>query len=186
VTDGTQSHPRSRQYPAPVLQQVRQEETCLALSRLGSIAVTFLQLPDGKLSTVAALQSNQNICRDYLEARSPKIIFLPWRHDPHPDHRATWRLLTNAIVDARVIVRSIEYPIWGWDVQQLHHLPNPDQMQAWRLDIQAVLGAKRQAIAAYRSQITNLIDDDPEGFRLTPAMLAHFTQPWEVYFEEIT
>jgi hypothetical protein len=43
---------------------------------------------------------------------------------------------------------------------------------------------KQQAIAAYRSQTTNLIDDDPEGFRLTPEMLANFAHPWEVYLEE--
>jgi LmbE family N-acetylglucosaminyl deacetylase len=188
VTDGTQSHPRSRKYPAPVLEQLRQQETCLALSVLGMPpeAVTFLRLPDGELSTAAALRSTQNICRDYLKALAPKIVFLPWRHDPHPDHRATWQLLTDAIVDSDIVARLVEYPIWGWDVQQLHRLPAPTQVQAWRLDIQAVLDVKQQAIAAYRSQITNLIDDDPEGFRLTPVMLAHFTQPWEVYFEEIT
>ena len=43
---------------------------------------------------------------------------------------------------------------------------------------------KQQAIASYHSQITNLIDDDPQGFRLTPEMLANFTPPVEVYLEE--
>jgi LmbE family N-acetylglucosaminyl deacetylase len=187
MTDGTQSHPRSRKYPAPVLQQLRQQETRLALSRLGvaSKAVTFLQLPDGKLTTAAALHVNQSACQDYLKALTPKIIFLPWRHDPHPDHRATWQLLTNAIADSGIAARLIEYPIWDWDAQQSDRPPRSDQIQAWRLNIQAVLGVKQRAIAAYRSQITNLIDDDPEGFRLTPAMLANFAQPWEVYFEEI-
>ena len=42
---------------------------------------------------------------------------------------------------------------------------------------------KQEAIACYRSQITNLIDDDPEGFRLTPEMLLNFARPWEVYLE---
>jgi hypothetical protein len=47
-----------------------------------------------------------------------------------------------------------------------------------------VVELKQQAIAAYCSQTTDLIDDDPEGFRLTPEMLANFTRPWEVYIEE--
>jgi hypothetical protein len=46
-----------------------------------------------------------------------------------------------------------------------------------------VVELKQQAIAFYRSQTTNLIDDDPEGFCLTPEMLANFTRPWEVYLE---
>lgn len=54
----------------------------------------------------------------------------------------------------------------------------------WRLDISQVVKLKQQAIATYRSQTTNLIDDAPEGFRLTPQMLANFTRPWEVYLEE--
>ena len=56
-------------------------------------------------------------------------------------------------------------------------------MTSWLLDIGAVVELKQQAIAAYRSQTTDLIDDDPEGFRLTDVMLANFTRPWEVYFE---
>jgi LmbE family N-acetylglucosaminyl deacetylase len=187
ITDGTQSHPRSRKYPAPILQQLREQETRSAMSRLGvaSGAVTFLQLSDGKVADAVALQSAQSICRNYLKGIAPKTIFLPWRHDPHPDHRATWQLLKDAIVDTGIAARLIEYPIWDWDIQQSNHLPDSSQMQAWRLNIQNVLGMKQRAIGAYRSQTTDLIDDDPAGFRLTPTMLAHFTQPWEVYFEEI-
>lgn len=187
ITDGTQSHPRSRKYPAPLLQQLRQQETRLALSLLGVApgAITFLQMPDGEMTKAAALQSNQNICCNYLKAIAPKIIFLPWRHDPHPDHQATWQLVTHAMADCSLAARLIEYPIWDWDVQQSSQLPHGPQIEAWRLDIQSVLAVKQRAIAAYQSQTTDLIDDDPGGFRLSPAMLAHFTQSWEVYFEEI-
>jgi LmbE family N-acetylglucosaminyl deacetylase len=189
ITDGTQSHPRSRKYPALALQQLRQQETCVALTVLGMTpeAITFLRLPDGELATAIMMPVTQIRCRNYLKTLAPKTIFLPWRYDPHPDHRATWRLITDAITVCDIKnVRLIEYPIWDWDIQQSTQLPNANQISSWRLDIQAVLDVKQQAIAAYQSQTTNLIDDDPEGFRLTPAMLAHFNQPWEVYFEEIT
>ncbi|MBC8083476.1 MAG: hypothetical protein H7Z21_09715, partial [Hymenobacter sp.] len=40
------------------------------------------------------------------------------------------------------------------------------------------------AIAAHRSQLApGIIDDDPTGFLLSPAMLAHFAQPFEAYVE---
>lgn len=187
MTDGTQSHPRSRKYPAPVLQQLRQQETLDALATLGvdRAAVTFLQLTDGAVPTLATLEQPQAACRAYLAAIAPKTIFLPWRHDPHPDHRATWQLIHSAIMGMRPAPRLIEYPIWDWDTEQSGGLPNSAQVAGWRLDIQTVVSLKQRAIAAYQSQITDLIDDDPEGFRLTPEMLANFTRSWEVYFEEI-
>jgi LmbE family N-acetylglucosaminyl deacetylase len=187
ITDGTQSHPRSVKYPPSRLQQLRQQETRLALKRLGMApgSVTFLHLPDGEMTAAASIQSNQDICRNYLKAIAPKIIFLPWRHDPHPDHQATWRLVKHAMADCDISARLIEYPIWDWDAQQSNLLPKATEIQAWRLDIRSVLTVKQRAIAAYQSQTTDLIDDDPTGFRLSPEMLTHFAQPWEVYFEEM-
>ena len=46
-----------------------------------------------------------------------------------------------------------------------------------------VLPRKRFAIAAHRSRTTGLIDDDPGGFRLSPAVLAQLDTPWEIYLE---
>jgi hypothetical protein len=77
-------------------------------------------------------------------------------------------------------LREVEYPIWDWDVQQRGNW-DKTRFSSWRLDISFVLKLKQKAIASYRSQITNLIDDDPQGFRLTPEMLANFTRPVEVY-----
>ena len=188
ISDGTQSHPRSLKYPAPVLQQLRQQETLEALTILGvdRAAVTFLRLPDGAVETLMNLEEHQAACGTYLEAIAPKTIFLPWRYDPHSDHRATWQLIHSAIAHLRVSPRLIEYPLWDWDSSQRREWPKSAQITGWRLDIQSVVSLKQQAIAAYRSQITDLIDDDPEGFQLTPEMLANFMHPWEVYFEEIS
>ena len=113
---------------------------------------------------------------------APRTIFLPWRSDPHPDHRATWQIMHTAIANLEQSPQLIEYPIWDWDPEQRGSIPN--QVTGWRLDISSVLELKLQAIAAYRSQTTDLIDDDPEGFRLQPEMLANFARPWEVYLEE--
>lgn len=179
ISDGTLSHPRSRKYPAPALRALRESETLAAMSLLGVEAsdVTFLGLPDGAIATQPSAQ-----VKDAVAKCCPNTIFLPLRYDPHPDHRATWQLIQNTLVDLP-LPRIIEYPIWDWDTKQRGNLPEPDRVRAWRLDISQVVELKQQAIAAYRSQTTNLIDDDPEGFRLTPEMLANFTHPWEVYLE---
>lgn len=117
----------------------------------------------------------------YLNDLTPSTIFLPWRKDPHPDHRASWQLFTTACKQLTYCPRLIEYPIWDWDKEQRQDFPV--SINAWRLDISKVLELKRQAIAQYHSQISDLIKDDPEGFRLTPEMISNFTQPWEIYLE---
>ncbi len=203
VSDGKQSHPNSIAYSPFALQQLRERESLAALALLGVApeAVTFLSLPDGAVPSAPTVvttrrtgfgEDRRRIRRlkyeaalasivQYLIELTPSIIFLPWRKDPHPDHRASWQLFTTASKNLNYKPRIIEYPIWDWDKEQRQDFPN--SVNAWRLDITRVLELKRQAIAQYRSQISNLIDDDPEGFRLTPEMIFNFTQPWEIYLE---
>lgn len=187
VSDGTLSHPRSIKYPAPALRKLREQETLAAMQILGveSTMVTFLGLPDGGIANFVSTQSTYTTCATYLNAVSPKTIFLPWRYDPHPDHRATWHLIHQTISQRSLTPRIIEYPIWDWDQAQQGTVKDTANITGWRLDIDTVKERKQQAIAQYRSQITDLIDDDPEGFRLTPEMLANFSHSWELYFEEI-
>jgi LmbE family N-acetylglucosaminyl deacetylase len=189
MSDGTLSHPRSLRYPARRLKAVRAAETLEALSILGVAApnVTFLGLPDGSIPTLNSPQLHAAVarCCTHLQALQPRTIWLPLQSDPHPDHRATWRLIQAALMNLHLSPRIIEYPIWDWDLAQRGEFSNTSTQTAWRLDIQAVLPNKLKAIAAYRSQTTDLINDDPEGFRLTPDMLANFERPWELYMEEI-
>ena len=56
-----------------------------------------------------------------------------------------------------------------------------DAPAGWRLDVARHLPAKRRAIAAHASQHGGLVTDDPTGFRLPPAFLSMFDQPFETY-----
>jgi LmbE family N-acetylglucosaminyl deacetylase len=183
VSDGTRSHPHSLKYPASKLQKLRESETLTALNLLGLDAknVTFLGLQDG--SVLTEYRSAINSCCSYLTQINPQIIFLPWRYDPHRDHRGSWELVNTALSSLSLNPKIIEYPIWDWDEQQRGNVIESEKIRCWRLNISTVVEMKQQAISAYRSQITDLIDDDPEGFRLTPDMLANFVSPWEVYME---
>jgi LmbE family N-acetylglucosaminyl deacetylase len=188
ISDGTGSHPNSQKYPAPILQSIRSQETCTALAILGvdRSAITFLNLKDGAIPDVTSpkFHAAKVRCRNYLQATLPDTIFVPWRLDPHPDHRATWQLIQAAILNLEIIPQVIEYPIWDWDILQ-QTKADLSQITGWRLDIQSVLVQKTQAIESYQSQLGQLIDDDPHGFCLSAEMLANFTRPWEVYFEQI-
>ncbi|WP_309738926.1 PIG-L deacetylase family protein [Chamaesiphon sp. OTE_20_metabat_361] len=189
VSDGTGSHPNSQKYPAHILQAVRSQETISALKLLGVSPpdITFLQLKDGAVPTVTSpsFLDAKTLCRNYLQATLPDTIFLPWRHDPHADHRASWQLIQAAILSLGIAPQIIEYPIWDWDRHQQRQVADLSRIVGWRLDISSVLAQKTQAIGLYRSQLGQLIDDDPDGFCLSSEMLANFTRPWEVYFEEI-
>ncbi len=179
VSDGTLSHPNSKKYPPLALRELRESETIAALAILGveANAIAFLRLPDG------AVSSKKPDLSSYLTQVAPEIVFLPLRYDPHPDHRASFELVSNALTSLNMSARRVEYPIWDWDDSQSKNWDN-SKLKSWRLDISFVGELKQKAIACYRSQITNLIDDDPQGFRLTEEMLANFNRPVEVYLEE--
>jgi LmbE family N-acetylglucosaminyl deacetylase len=191
MSDGTMSHPNSTQYPAPARRYIREQETRSAMALLGvkPERITFAGLPDSAIPMLTApgFSAAVSTCQDYLKTIAPQTIFLPWRQDPHADHRATWQIVQAVLAqfnrDSRY-PRIIEYPIWDWDIEQ-RGTEHPASLQAWRLDIQTVKALKQKAIATYRSQVTDLIHDDPQGFRLSVEMLKHFDQPWELYLEEI-
>jgi LmbE family N-acetylglucosaminyl deacetylase len=187
VSDGTGSHPHSRRYPPAALCALREQEARDALALLGvpPEAVSFLGLPDryvpfpddnGFPAALAAV-------RDLLANLRPATVLLPWRRDPHCDHRASWQLVTEALQHEGQTPRLLEYPIWVYELAAHGDAPTDGETRAWRLDIASVLPTKLAAVQAHRSQLGQLIDDDPDGFCLTPRILAHFSRPYEVYLE---
>jgi LmbE family N-acetylglucosaminyl deacetylase len=94
---------------------------------------------------------------------------MPWRRDPHCDHRESWRLAQTAIGSAKNNARVFEYAIWLDELSQPEDFPQPREVESVMFDISPAVGAKRAAISAHHSQTTNLINDDPKGFRLATA-----------------
>ncbi len=190
ISDGTKSHPTSQKYPPARLRDLRESEAREALARLGvpAAASAFLRLPDGAVPSDSAIGFAEAVrgCRAYLEDVTPQTILLPWRRDPHPDHRATSQIIQAALAELTNKPRVLEYPVWAWERAAPEDLPQPHETAAFRLDIGSVAVVKRQAIAAHVSQVTHLIDDDPLGFWLSPEVLAHFERPWEVYLEVLS
>ena len=190
VSDGTGSHPNSLKYPAPVLRELRESEAKEALNALGVPAscTAFLRLPDGAVpsSGSGGFDKAVALCAAYLAEALPETILLPWRRDPHPDHRATSQILQAALSRQTPAPRLLEYPVWAWERAVLEDIPHAHEASAFRLDIGEIAGVKRSAIDAHRSQVTRMIDDDPQGFWLSPEVIAHFERPWEVYLETLS
>lgn len=187
VSDGTGSHPNSRAYPPHRLRDTREAEARAALALLGvsAEAVRFLRLPDTAVPRPGQPDFAAAVARvgAALDTAAPQTILLPWRRDPHCDHRAAWELVHAALAGQTARPRLLEYPIWVWELGGPDDLPRADEVRGWRLAIDEVLPQKAAAIAAHRSQTTALIDDDPTSFRLLPEVLAHFADPWEIFLE---
>lgn len=189
ISDGTLSHPNSKQFPAPALGELREREMLAALEILGvtSDKATFWRYRDRSVPDSKSGDFGQAVerCRSYLQQVKPQTVLLPWRRDPHPDHRASTEIIFETVRMLGQAPRLIEYPIWIWELAEASDAPRADEVRAWRLDISSANEQKQTAIMAHRSQTTDLIKDDPNGFRLTPEILANFAAPFEIYLESI-
>ncbi|WP_019949389.1 PIG-L deacetylase family protein [Hymenobacter aerophilus] len=188
MSDGTMSHPNSAKFPAPARQALRETELRLALVELGLRADCLLPLglPDGQVPGPEQPAGAAAVSRlvEFLQEKQPATVLCPWRRDPHPDHRATSQLVRAALAQLPQPPRLLEYVVWAWERAAPADLPRPDEVSGWQLDISPVLAEKQRAIAAHACQLPgSVIDDDPDGFTLAPAMLAHFASPTEVYLE---
>ena len=183
LTDGSGSHPGSLTFLPPRLAALRAQEVRDATARLG-LPPDNLQLlgaTDGSAPTdgpeFAALAQR---LAEFVQARDIATICATWRHDPHCDHFAAALLAAN--VCRFTGARHLSYPVWSWTLPDDSELPGLPQ--GARLDIAPHLPAKRRAIAAHASQLTGLIADASDAFRLAPSFLALFDRSWEVFIRE--
>ena len=183
LTDGAGSHPHSRAYPATRLSALRMEEARKAIVALGlsEDRIDFLGLPDGHVSS-RGRQFNDAAAHiaQYARSHGVRAICTTLPHDPHPDHQAAYWL--GRRVAREVGARLLGYPVWTWTLPPTGWLPLMP-LRGARLDIAHHLAAKQRAIACHRSQITDLIQDDPTAFRMSPAFLAIFDWPFEVFVD---
>lgn len=183
LSDGTLSHPNSKEYPAEKLRDLREKELIEASAILGVAEenIIFGRYPDRNVPTIGdqRFETSVKSISKMLEAIKPHSIFVPWRRDPHPDHQASFQLINSAeTYNAKIY----EYPIWLKELGQSGDEPTSDESMPFRLNISSVLAQKQDAISKHRSQITDLINDDPNGFRLSQQMLDQFNVPYETFF----
>lgn len=183
LSDGTLSHPNSKKYPAEKLRDLRENEMLDAAEILGVTAenIIFCRYPDRNVPTIQHEGFDASVASisKLMDKIKPQSIFVPWRRDPHPDHQAAFQLISNAeTFNAKIY----EYPIWLKELGEQGDLPTAEEAMPFRLNIAKVLDKKHRAISQHRSQITDLISDDPEGFRLSEEMLSQFNVPYETFF----
>jgi LmbE family N-acetylglucosaminyl deacetylase len=81
---------------------------------------------------------------------------------------------------------TLEYAIWLEENGLPADYPCADEAQSIVFDISTEVANKRAAIATHQSQTTNLIDDDPNAFRLSVETITRLTGPCEAYWQPLT
>jgi LmbE family N-acetylglucosaminyl deacetylase len=179
VSDGCGSHTHSKLYPPERLRALREDETRRAVAELGLAPedVAFLRLPDAHVPSAGpTAQAAADAVAEAARACGAGAVFVTWRHDPHCDHQASAAIV--ALARPRLgAARLYEYPVWGWTLPPETEVgPEP---RGYRLDVSAHRAAKLRAVNAHASQTTDLIADDPEGFRLEASMIERLCGPHE-------
>ncbi len=184
VTDGSGSHPRSKQYPRQRLIDLRYSEVHAAGRALGlrPDRIRFLGLPDTQAPKTgpqfdAAVENTLTVIRHSRAAS----LFVTWEGDPHCDHQAAAEL-AKAVRRRSPTLKLWAYPIWGWHLDPDLELQQPPP-RGFRIDISQHQDRKRKAIDAHASQMSDLISDDPDGFRFDDSSLAPFLGRYEYFIE---
>ncbi len=183
TTDGSMSHPGSALYPAPKLAALRRAEALAALEVLGvqEKDVFFMEKKDGALPARGEedFEQNSQQLHQLISNLQPNLVLVPYEKDPHRDHRATWQMLMNAQQPENARYKVLEYLIWLFELGEETDMPHPEQVRY--LDIKEWQPQKQLAIGKHVSQISTLIDDDPNGFMLSADVLKHFSVDKEYY-----
>jgi len=187
LSDGEMSHPGSRAWSPAARAALRRLEFTQALAALNlePQAMLALGLPDGALpgceepGFAAAVTAVERCMRSHPH----QTLLVPWRRDPHADHRAGSAIARAANAGLTHPMRVLEYGVWMAERGSADDLPCDGEAIHWQLDIRAVVERKLAALAAHRSQCGDAIFDDPLGFTLPLAMRMRCADPREVFFE---
>ena len=185
VSDGTGSHPASKTYPSDRLRDLREEEAKQAVSELGLDPhrdIVFLRLPDRFVPSEGPSARKGNLRHNRL-------------HQRRRGASAFCQLASRSALRSSGILRDRPRgPAKGPRAKTLRiygmgfrassgYAGRTVDLDGFRIRIDPHQLKKRRAIAAHRSQTTNLIRDDPYGFRLSESDLARFDLPYEFFFE---
>lgn len=180
ITDGGFSHPSSRAFPRAHLARTRLGEWRAGLALLGVPAgrTHTLGLLDGELEGMDPAVVQQAVAQAFAPA-PPATLLLPWRRDPHPDHRAAWGPVCGAAPHS---ARRLEYAVWLPERGEAADWPAAHEARVWTVAVGAARGLKAQAIAAHVTQLGG-VPDDPDGFTLPPQMVERALAGPELYVE---
>jgi LmbE family N-acetylglucosaminyl deacetylase len=181
AADGRYAYPTSK-LSIGALIEMREEEALRACAILGLSRenVTFLRFEDTRLADYR--RPLRDCLFDICDAMHPEEIFVSSIIDSHPDHRVLAELgreLANGPRGRSLVL--YEYPIWFWD-PRMWRVSELLDLRPRIVRVGEFGRRKREAIAAYRSQVTNLAVEMSSA-PLRPGFVRQFVQNNEIFFE---
>lgn len=172
LTDGSGSH--KELIDSNELVRIRELEAISANAALGLVAsdLIFLRIKDGDLSSKASQEEATKGIVALLKMHCPDEVYIPYRHEPHPDHVGAYLSVMNALPYYTRSIRVFEYAVWFWNFWPWVDIQNFGWRNAYRLlkriiisnyrmirdfsfviGIEADLESKISALNNYRSQV---------------------------------
>jgi len=183
LTDGAASHPGSRAWPPRRLAGARREEALAALAILGvgPDDVLFLDWPDAAPFAPGARPYQQALDAlvDWMGPKGARSVWAPWIGESHCDHVAAAQLARRLVRRLPPPVTAMSYLVWGWTEPRLGRVAKRATVRTLRCV--RTVQRRRDALSQHRTQMTSLIDDAPEAFRIPPELAALTERPVEVY-----
>jgi LmbE family N-acetylglucosaminyl deacetylase len=185
ITDGRASHPAHPVLTPGALAVQRQAEAQKAMDLLGveRTALQFLGVPDGTLMHLDGPATDGLVSRiaEVLRSTRPSEILLPCRRDGSSEHDAAFIFVARALEQTGLQPRILEFPVWSWWNPLLLIRPLLTCRRVWRMDFLKYEGLKRQALAAYASQVQPA--PPWEKAILSREFVSFFSSPEEFFFE---
>jgi LmbE family N-acetylglucosaminyl deacetylase len=174
LTAGEASHIGAPSWPPERIARTRRREARRALRALGHPGdrVTFLGWPDSKPHAPDSPDFKRSgafligLCR----RGQLGTVVTPWRGEDHCDHLAAFQLAEYVVRRAHGRIALLEYLVWGWKRPRLSH--EVRDFGVVTLDAANFRRRRRTALSRHRTQISPLIQDAREAFRLPSDMVA--------------
>ncbi|MDY8108149.1 bifunctional PIG-L family deacetylase/class I SAM-dependent methyltransferase [Fulvimarina sp. 2208YS6-2-32] len=179
LTDGEASHKGSKSVSRAELAAIRRAEQAAAVAALGVAHPEWLRLglPDGGASRDARFASAAAAIASLCDRLGATALAAPHPDDPHPDHHAAGAL-AETVVALRPSLRLLLHPIWsprlGSDAPY-----RSDRLLPFR--VKTDVETKMKATACHRSQLGEIVTDDPDGFSLPDWFLKAQRAPAEIH-----
>jgi LmbE family N-acetylglucosaminyl deacetylase len=132
-----------------LMKKTREQEANEVMSTLGIRKYQFLGLPDGALTNDPA---TARVITDVIAKHDPVCVYAPNGKEPHKDHRAAFKVITEALESLASEKKSFEiryYEVWG----------SLDKFNLV-IDISSFAARKKKVIRMYESQLKNIKYDE--------------------------
>ena len=185
MTNGQASHRHHPTLQPAELGKLRKQEALEALGILGvePANIHFLDRPDSQLAQLTPEKRQQLITElvQLLHTINPQEVYVTYRQDANADHEATYALVKEAILNAKIKVELLQYPVWCLWQPQKFNFQSPELSNVYKLSVKKVLERKKQALVVYKSQYlpVNNYNKTP----LPPGFLSRFSSSYEIFFK---